>query len=291
MQNSGITKTGPSSEKTDSEAIQGIKKDLEGMQKDLKGIQRKNAISKYANKQSSAKLQEEVDECKKRIDKLFRHSEIAQPSKRVNIGASIADSTALLLSASTGNPLSLIVIPFSEIIALLKNQYDKNRASKLRKDDLSRLESMKQDIISRLKTNKHESRELVDETNKLFSDIEHKSKEDLATALRSRLEGFAGSASALLLGLAVSKPASDIIDTLVLAQPIQPQPYPAALISYATKLIVGGISYVVGSSIASYMLDAAYNKRRSSTSKRESEKNQLQERAEKLLKKIAETEH
>ncbi|MCX6777184.1 MAG: hypothetical protein NTY73_04435 [Candidatus Micrarchaeota archaeon] len=166
--------------------------------------------------------------------------------------------------------------------------------SKLRKNDLSRLESMKQDIISGLKNNKSQSGEiekLVDETNKLFSDIKHKSKEGLVTAMGSRLEGVAGSASALVLGLTVFKPfldgASSLIDSFVLMQPIQPQPYPAALISYATKLIVGGISYIIGSSIASYIWDAAYNNLRSDslTWKRGLEKDELKERAENLLKK------
>ncbi|MCX6775958.1 MAG: hypothetical protein NT130_03870 [Candidatus Micrarchaeota archaeon] len=300
MQKSGVIKTGPSSEKTDSEGTQGMKGDVEGMQ-------RKKAISeifrrKRANKQPPAELpkKERIEEC---IENLFRHSERAQPSKNVNIGASVADSTALVLSAITGNPLiGLIVIPASETIALAKNWYDTNTASKLRKNDLSRLESMKENIISRLKDNKSESDEiekLVDETKKLFSDIEHKSKEGLATVLGSRLEGFAGSASALALGLTVLKPVSDwvsgMIDSFVLTQPIQPQPYPAPLISYATNLIVKGVAYAVASYSISHIYNTAYNevRRNSFTWKRELglEKDQLKERAGKLLEKIAKIEH
>jgi hypothetical protein len=306
MQNTGTIKTGviKTSEETDTEDTQGIKRDLRDMRH--RQVISEIFLRTRANRQPPPELprEGELDGC---IDTLFERSKKDQPSKRVNIGASIADSTALVFSMSKSNFLiGLIGIPASEIITLWKNRHDIDTASKLRKNELSRLESMEDDIISRLssmhadRTNKAEKKgmkELSKETTKLFSDITHKSKEGLTTALGSRLEGFAGSASALFLGLTALKPVSDWvsgqIDSFVLTQQIQPQPYPAALIFYTANLIVKGLIYAGSSFAASYMWDAAYDTlhKNSAIWKRELEKKQLKERAGKLLEKIAEREH
>ena len=283
MQKSGVIKAG--SHEADSDAIAEIKGHVED-------IRRRSTISKYANKQPPAesRRKREVWKC---IDDLFEHSERAQPSKIANIGASVADSTALVLSAATGNAMiSLIVIPVSELIVLAKNFYDSRTASKLRKKDLADLESIRKDTVSGL-ANKSESAEMEKETNKLFSDIKQKSKEGMVTALGSRLEGFGGSVSALALGLTAFRPALDwasgMIDYLVLAQPIQPPGYPAPLISSTIKLITGGVAYVAGSFIASNLVDSAYNglRRNYYTWTREPGKEELKERAAELLKKIS----
>ncbi|MCX6777183.1 MAG: hypothetical protein NTY73_04430 [Candidatus Micrarchaeota archaeon] len=88
MQKSGIVETGPNSEKTDSEATPRIKNDLEG-------TRRRITISdifqrKRANKQPPAELPTKK-KFKDGIDDIFEHSEKAQPSKPINVGAGVAD--------------------------------------------------------------------------------------------------------------------------------------------------------------------------------------------------------
>lgn len=237
-------------------------------------------------------MKKEFDDC---IENLFKYSERTQPNKKVNIAASVADSTALVLSAAMSYSwICFIVIPVSEVIAFTKNFYDTHTASQLRKNYLSQLRSIKAGIIHKLKTNKVENAETkksIDETNKLFSEIEQKSKAGLRTTLSYRLQGFACSIIALALGLTILKPVVDwvsgMIDGLVLAQPIQPQPYPAHLIANTIKLVLGMISYIT---CVYLILDVwEYNnlRRKTSTLKREQEKQQLKEKVGELLKKLS----
>ena len=301
MQNTGAIKGDSTKTPEEFEDTQGIKRDL-------RGIQHRHSISqiflrKRTNPQPPAELPSK-EELNERIDNIFKHSEKTQPSKKVNIGASVADSTSILLSSQASNGLiGLIGISASEIIAFMKNGYDRDAASKLRKYDLSKLESMEYDMLSNLQSIRvkksekgkvKEVEELIKETAKLFSDIEHKSKESLITALGSRVEGFAGSASALFLGLTVLKPAVDWvssqIDLFAHLQPFQPPSYSPEFVFSILDFAAKGIMYVGASYTASYLWDLGYNElvRNRSAWKREFNRSQLKERAEELLDKIAE---
>ena len=302
MQNSGIIKTG--SIKTSEESGE----DTQGITRDLRGMQHRHSISqiflrKRTNKQQPEELpkKEELDG---HIDNVFEHSKKTQPSKRLNIADSVAQSTAAVMSVAKGNVLiGIIGIPASEIITHWRNRHDRDTASKLRENDLSKIESIEYVMLSNLSWARDKTKdrdeikeidELIKESVKFFSDVKKKSKEGLVTALGSRLEGFAGSATSLLLGLTILKPASDIvsgyIDSFWLTQQIQPQPYPEALLFYITNLAVKVAAFAGASYGISYVYDVAYNefRRNFSTYKREYKKEQLKEKGGELLDRIAE---
>jgi hypothetical protein len=240
------------------------------------------------------------EEINPHIDRLFIFSESAQPSRGLNTGAGIADSASLFLMRFNhpAAVLGLVGAVASEGISLLKNYTDTRHYSELRRSEREYLKEYESKLLSALKyklshTKNDEQRnkikELMRETDKLFSEIEKKSKEGLATALGSRLEGFIGSGAALILTYIPPLKmlvdwTSDYITNFMRAQPVQINP-DAALIDIGVR--VGYLAFV--SILTTSAVSAAYELHRESNkslASRKEERMRLDDRMEELLKRI-----
>lgn len=231
-------------------------------------------------------------ELKEHIEKLFSLSEKSQPSKMLNAGAGVADSASLLLAANQGNVLFGAGAVVSELVAWAKNR-DKQPFSEARKRELSELEECKRAVMSKLKRWGKDERvkELMKETEELFSDIEKYSKKGMTSALGSRLEGFAGSALALV-SFPFYKPYADMVssylEAFIRSQPYQPPGFNPDPIVGAVYFASWFASYVVASGLLAYGVEWVRERisGRVDQEDREEMKKDLGRRAEALLDKI-----
>lgn len=297
----------------------GIPKGLEethsqessGIERDLRGIYERNLISSIFRRQRDVQpahvrlpTKEELAE---HIDNIFSYSEDSQPSRTLNAGVGVADSTSILLAAYTRNVLFGGVAIASELVAFAKNRGTKVYSEAV-EEELSELKSHKDNMLSVLKNElsktkkdeKKDIKELIKRTNKLFSDIESRSKEGLTTAFGSRLEGIAGSALAIPVSMHPLSPykqfidgASSWADGFIHSFPIQIPPY-TELLAVAADIGIKLIAFVAASSLLTYGVDRGADwlsnliHRNSSFETREGKREELKDRAGKLLDEIHE---
>lgn len=267
---------------------------------EVKKLHEKSLISRIIRRQKPVDVPLPTkEEIKEKIDRIFSLSELSQPSKILNAGAGVADSTSLLLAANRGNVLFGAGIAISELVAWAKNRSDTKAFSDARKIELSELDSYKSAIASKLKhelstaegERKDEIKKLIKETKKLFSDIKKESKKGMASAFGSRVEGFAGSIGALV-SLPYYKPYADMVSNylegFIRSQPYQPPSFNPDPIIETIHLVSWVASYVVVSGFLSYGVDWIYEKVSGRSPERRMERKQeLQERAEELLNKVS----
>jgi hypothetical protein len=186
--------------------------DTPNIQSELRNAGIKTKIADFIKRRHTAKgaqLPPEV-EVEKSIDLRFSHLSNAQPSKKLQCGAGIADSASLYLMTfnTSAAGLGLPGLIASEGISLAKNYADTRHDSELGGKELKFLKEYKSEITDVLKEklshaeNERQNKEiknLISETKSLFSDIESKSKQNLDTVLGSRIEAYVGSAAALIL--------------------------------------------------------------------------------------------
>ncbi|NYZ75826.1 hypothetical protein H0N98_01075 [Candidatus Micrarchaeota archaeon] len=243
------------------------------------------------------------DEVEKSIDSLFSSSECKQPSKGLNSGAGIVDAASVYLMtfhhAAAG--LGLPGLIASESIAFIKNSADSQHSSSSVWNERRHLREFKSHILSELESKlpdaKHkrqemELKELIQETQTLFSDIEKKSKEHLDTALKNRLQGVGSSIAALVVNSTLLKPlvdyTSEFFTSFARVQPVQPPGYnpdPAmATIDLAVR--VGWFVFT-----SAFITTLAYEVRgdtSESIEKRDKAREELKGRVESLFGKIQE---
>jgi len=242
------------------------------------------------------------EELAEHIDSIFSYSEDSQPSRTLNAGVGVVDSTSILFAAYTRNVLFGGVAIASELVAFARNR-GKKVYSEAVEEELSELKSYKHSMLSILKNelsnpkrDEKEIKELIKRTNKLFSDIESRSKGGLTTALGSRLEGIAGSALAIPVSMHPLSPykqfidgASSWVDGFIHSFPVQIPPY-TELLAAAADIGIRVATFVVASSLLTYGVDWLSNliHRNSSFETREGKREELKDRAGKLLDEIHE---
>jgi len=263
-------------------------------------------ISNYFVKKSGSATAHVVklptkDEVEKNIDSLFSFSECKQPSRGLNSGAGIVDAASVYLMtfhhAAAG--LGLPGLIASESISLVKNYADNRNHSGSVRDERRYLRECKSHILSELESKlpnaKHrrqemELRELIKETQTLFSDIEKKSKEHLDTALKNRLQGVGGSIAALFVNSTLLKPlvdyTLDFFSSLARVQPLQPPGYSPDLVLVELAVRTGWLVFT-----SAFITTLAYEVRKDgseSIEKRDKAREELKGRVESLFGKIQE---
>lgn len=241
------------------------------------------------------------EEVERSIDLRFSHLDNAQPSKKLQCGAGIADSASLYLMTFNSSiaGLGLPGLIASESISLAKNYKDNRQYSELARKELKFLKEYKSDITDVLKEklshaeNERQSKEikkLISETKSLFSDIEYKSKQNLNTVLGSRAEAYVGSAAALILnnipplGWAVNWTSSQI-NTFVRVESIgglAGNPY-AVLVDAAVRV---GWLVVTSAITTSLIYEARKDISKNSPEQRDDAITELKDRVESIYKRI-----
>jgi hypothetical protein len=240
------------------------------------------------------------EELERSIDSLFIFSESKQPGKRLNSAAGIADATSLYIMAFK-HPVAVLGLVASEGISFLKNYLDNREDSGFAKSERKFLEKYKSDIISTLESklpiagNKRQETELkslINETESFFSAVEVKSKEHLDSALKRRLQGI-GSFVGALIADAIIFPVVDytveLFQGIARVQPFQPPGYNP---DSAMALIDLGVRAVWLLGTSALILTIAYDLRKDEASKplqkRNDARDELKDRADKLLERIHE---
>ncbi len=299
MHKAGITK---SSEEFHQESS-GIERDIRGLHERTLSSAITGALRRRQKVEHEVKLPTK-EELQQSIDSLFRFSDEAQPSNKLNAAAGIADSASLYLILHQPTAIAgAIGLAASESISVAKNYANTRHYSKLGKSESRFLKDSKSKLISALELKRShagsvqekEIKNLMKETNELFSEIERRSKEGLNTALGSRLEAFASSGAAFIINNFPYSPIKALIDgtsdyftSLARVQPIQFPPYnpPLAIIDIAVRA-----GWLVGMSSFIELLVYEYKKYRSEIHQlvsRDDVKEDLMSRAGLLLDQIQE---
>jgi hypothetical protein len=260
-------------------------------------------ISNYFVKKSRSSAANEAklpmkEDLESSIDHVFSFSQGKQPSRVLNSGAGVADAASLYMMAFN-HPVAFLGLAASEGISLAKNYANNRHYSGLLKSERKFLKKYKFDIMSTLESKlsnagnqrqEIELKNLINETQSLFSAIDEKSKEHLHTALKSRLQGLGSSVGALILNNTIFKPAvdytSNFFTNLARVQLVQFPGYnpDLALVELAVKT---GFLITTSALILTVGYEARKDGSRSSQS-RDDAMYELKDRADRLLERIQE---
>ncbi|NYZ78779.1 hypothetical protein H0N99_01380 [Candidatus Micrarchaeota archaeon] len=242
------------------------------------------------------------EEVEQSIESRFSFLDNAQPSKKLQCGAGIADSVSLYLMTFHNSVagLGLPGLIASESISLVKNYADNRHYSQLGKKELKFLKEYKSEIIDVLEgklsgakseSQRREVKKLINETKNLFSDIEWKSKQNLNTVLGSRGEAFVGSAVAFGLNNTLFKPAVDWTSNYLnnFVRVMSPEGLAGNPYSALIDVIVRAGWLVTTSAITTYLAYEAHKDiSKNSPARRDDAIHELKDRVEALYERIQE---